>query len=464
MASHVNVGRRLDSVPIGKFHRRLIVLVGLGMFFDSFDNNISSGVLASMLPENFSTLEKNSTFLSVTFAGLAAGAALAGWLSDRFGRSFAFHVSLGLFGIVAVAAAAAPNIEILIVMRFIMSVGMGAEYVICYGMITEFVPKNKRGRYLGMLGIFAGFGVALASVLSWIIIPLFTWRAMFIIGGVGALITWWMRRGMPESPRWLVSQGRDGEAEDVIKEIERGSGIYVEDPPSDATGESDGTDDEEKTKWVPISVLFSRPVIWRTLMALLLAISCMFGSYTVTGWMPTFFVEQGMEVAQSLGFNAAMMCGYVAGPLLLVFITDRFGRRRTIMSVGLLGTIFAAVYPFMEAPWMVMLIGFVLVACAASFLTLCLGTVAEFFPTAYRFRAGGFAQTVGRLGLIVSPFVVLWLYSTFDIFGVILAISILYLSVTVIYGVARLDTSPRVPPLDVSVEEGPRERYASDGK
>ncbi|MDV6281762.1 MFS transporter [Rhodococcus jostii] len=441
MNTHVNAGLRLDDLPIGKFHRRLVVLVGLGMFFDSFDNTLSSAVLASMLPIGFSTLELNSLFLSLTFAGLAIGAAFAGWLSDRFGRGFAFQFNLALFGVLALCAAVAPNMEVLITLRFVMSIGMGAEYVICWGIISEFIPRGHRGRYLGLLGIFAGLGVSLSSLIGWVVIPVWSWRAMFIIGGVGALITWWLRRKMPESPRWLESRGRYEEAEAVLQRIERESGVSSqEDTPTPNAHPAAGTADE-KAEWVPITVLFSRPVIRRTLMALILTVTCLFGSYTVTGWMPTFFVQQGLTVSKSLGFNAAIMSGYVAGPLLCVFITDRLGRRNSIVMFGTLAAIFAGIYPFMKEPVLIMAVGFILVAMAASFLTLCSGTAPEFFPTAFRFRGGGFAQTVGRVGLIASPFIVLWLFSNYGIVGVILAVSGMYVAVTLLYALARVDTS-----------------------
>jgi putative MFS transporter len=111
------------------------------------------------------------------------------------------------------------------------------------------------------------------------------------------------------------------------------------------------------------------------------------------------------------------------------------------VTFGTFAAVFAGIYPFMTQPAAVIAVGFVLVALAAAFLTLCLGTVPEFFPTAFRFRGGGFAQTVGRIGLIVSPFVVLWLYTSYGIVGVILAVSGMYLAVTVLYAAARLDTS-----------------------
>ncbi|WP_406020664.1 MFS transporter [Nocardioides sp. NBC_00850] len=436
----MNASQRLDNLPIGKFHRRLVVLVGLGMFFDSFDNTLSSAVLASMLPIGFSTLELNSLFLSVTFAGLAVGAAFAGWLSDRVGRGFAFQFNLALFGVLALLAAMAPSMEILIVLRGIMSIGMGAEYVICYGMITEFIPRGHRGRYLGVLGIFAGLGVSMSSLLGWVVIPEFTWRGMFVIGGVGALVAWWLRRGMPESPSWLESRGRYEEAETAIQRIEREAGVLT--PAGNPTSVDQHVQPEdEKAEWVPITVLFSRPVIRRTLMALILTVTCLFGSYSITGWMPTFFVEQGMTVSKSLGFNAAIMSGYVAGPLLCAFIVDGVGRRRSIVMFGTLAALFAAIYPFMSDPRLVIGVGFVLVAMVASFLTLGLGTCPEYFPTAFRFRGGGLAQVVGRVGLIVSPFIVLGLFSNFGVVGVILAVSGMYLAVTALNAFAGVDTS-----------------------
>jgi MFS transporter, putative metabolite:H+ symporter len=441
MTTHVNSGLRLDNVPISRFHRRLALLVGLGLFFDSFDNTLSSAVLASMLPSGFSTLELNSFFLSATFGGLAIGAAFAGWLSDRFGRSFAFQFSLALFGVLAVGAAFAPSMEVLIALRFLMAIGMGAEYVICYGMITEFIPRSHRGRYLGLLGIFGGVGVSLSSLVGWVVIPVWSWRGMFVIAGVGALIAWWLRRRMPESPRWLESRGRYDEAEAVVETIEAQSRVSGQEASPDPVAHKAYGTGHEKAEWVPVTVLFSRPVIRRTMMALILTLTCLFGSYSVTGWMPTFFVQQGMTVTKSLGFNAAIMSGYVAGPLLCMLLADRLGRRRSIVLAGTLAAVFAGIYPFMTEPALIIAVGFILVAMAASFLTLCLGTVPEFFPTAFRFRGGGLAQTVGRIGLIASPFIVLWLFSSYGISGVILVVSGMYVAVTLFYAVARVDTS-----------------------
>ena len=436
MSMHHTAGHRLDAVPIGKFHRRFILLVCLGIFWDSFDNTLSASVLASLLPTGFSTLALNSVFISVTFAGLAIGAALAGWVSDRFGRAFAFQVSLGFFGVLALCASLAPSMEVLIAIRGLMAIGMGAEYVICYGMVIEFIPRIRRGRYLGIIGIAGGIGVSLSSIVGALVIPVWTWRAMFVIAGVGALTAWWLRRRMPESPRWLESRGRYEEAEAILRKIESESGSTPVTPEQQVSGVAG-----EQAEWVPIKVLFTRPIIRRTLMALILTITCLFGSYAITGWMPTFFVAQGMSVTKSLGYSAAILSGYVVGPLLCVFLADRLGRPRSVVLFGVLAAIFAGIYPFMTDPVAVISVGFVLVAMAAAFLTMALGSVPEFFPTAFRFRGGGFTQTVGRTFLIISPFIILYLFTNFGIVGVILVVSGVYLAVSLLNLVVRVDTS-----------------------
>ena len=434
MSNRINAGARLDRLPIGPFHTRVLWLVGLGMFFDSFDNTLSSSVLASMLHSGWSTLELNSFFMSVTFVGLTVGAGLAGWLSDRFGRRFAYQFNLAIFGGMALVSAFAPSMPWLIAFRFIMGLGMGAEYVMGYGLIIEFVPRTHRGRYLGLLALIGGSGVFVTSVVAAIIIPWLGWRPMFVIGGVGTLWVWWMRRHLPESPRWLERVGRGAEAEEIMLAIEKEAGITA--PLSSGQQIS-----AKEPHWVPLSTLFSRSVIRRTLLAIVVNVVCLFGSYSLTGWMPTFFVKQGMSVTHSLGFNAAMMGGWVAGPLFLSYISDRIGRRTAIMLFAGLCACLGAVYPFLTSALAIILCGFLLVSAVAIFLTLGLGMTPELFPTDYRFRGGGVAQMFGRLGLIGSPFVVLSLFNRFGITGVVGAISGAYLFIAFLIVVAGIETN-----------------------
>ena len=434
MSNRVNAGARLDRLPIGAFHTRVLWLVGLGMFFDSFDNTLSSSVLAAMLKSGWSTLQLNSIFMSATFVGLTIGAALAGWLSDKFGRRFAYQFNLAIFGGMALVSALAPSMHWLIAARFIMGIGMGAEYVMGYGLIIEFVPPSHRGRYLGKLALIGGSGVFVTAVVATFIIPWIGWRPMFVIGGIGTLWVWWMRRHLPESPRWLERVGRHAEAEEIMQAIEKDAGVTAPLPSAPQAP-------AKEPHWVPLSTLFSRTVIRRTLLAIVVNVICLFGSYSLTGWMPTFFVKQGMSVTHSLGFSAAMMAGWIAGPLFLSYVSDRMGRRTAIMLFAAVCACLGAIYPFLTSATAIVFCGFLLVSSVAIFLTLGLGMTPEMFPTEYRFRGGGVAQMFGRLGLIGSPFIVLELFNSFGITGVVFAISGAYIFIAILIMVAGIETN-----------------------
>jgi MFS transporter, putative metabolite:H+ symporter len=433
----VNAAARLDRLPIGPFHRRVLWLVGLGMFFDSFDNSMMAGVLAAMVAGGWSTMGHNASFISATFLGLTIGAGAAGLLGDRLGRRFAYQFNLLIFGLMCLLASVAPSMRWLIPIRCIMGIGLGAEFVVGYGMISEFVPPARRGQFTTLLNLISSSGVFAVSMTGLIVIPAFGWRAMFIIGGLGALWVWWLRRSLPESPRWLESVGRTEEAEQVLRRIEQEAVPSGALPPILAAS-------TPPSRRVPISVLFTRPVIRRTLLAIAVNVTCLVGAYSFTAWIPSFFVRQGLSVTRSLGFTAAMTAGTIAGPLLGVFIADRIGRRRGIMAAGVGCAAIGAVYPFLTAPVPIMLCGFLLVSSMSLFLALGLGGYTpELFPTEYRFRGSGVAQMAGRAGLIMTPYAVVALFGAYGIGGVIGAIAVLYLTLVVLIALFGIETNQK---------------------
>src|SRR6201988_3126820 len=217
----VNSGSRLDRLPLGPFHRRIMFLIGIGMFFDGFDIYLAGTVLGVTLKTGFSTLPQNAMFISATFVGMMLGAFATGFLGARYGRRFTYQFNLLLFGLASLAAAFAPNMTVLIACRFVMGVGLGAENVVGYATITEFVPAPTRGRWSGLTTVCVVTGLPVSLLVASLIIPQFGWRAMFILGGIGALIVWYLRKSLPESPRWLEAKGRTAEAEALMRSIER---------------------------------------------------------------------------------------------------------------------------------------------------------------------------------------------------------------------------------------------------
>src|SRR5258705_13998033 len=128
-----------------------MLLIGTGMFFDGFDIYVAATVLGATLKSGFSTMSQNAQFMSVTFVGMMIGSFLTGFLGDRFGRRFTYQANLIIFGLASIASAFAPNMSVLILLRCIMGIGLGAELVAGYAAMTQFLPPQARGRWCGIL-------------------------------------------------------------------------------------------------------------------------------------------------------------------------------------------------------------------------------------------------------------------------------------------------------------------------
>ena len=168
MASAVNAGARLDRLPISSFHYRIFWLVGAGMFFDGYDLYVAGGVLASLIQTKFSTLPQNLQFISLTFVGMTVGSLITGFVGDRYGRRFTYQINLLIFGLASLAAAFAQDMPQLIICRFVQGLGLGAEIVVGYSTMTEFVPPQTRGRWLSMMAFIVVAGFPATALLGYL--------------------------------------------------------------------------------------------------------------------------------------------------------------------------------------------------------------------------------------------------------------------------------------------------------
>ncbi|HEX4382344.1 MAG TPA: MFS transporter, partial [Myxococcales bacterium] len=181
----------MDRLPMSAFHKRIMWLIGIGMFFDGFDIYVSSAVLGATLKSGFSTFEQNGYFISATFVGMTLGSIGTGFLGDKFGRRFTYQANLMIFGLASIASAFAPNMIVLIVCRFVMGVGLGAENVVGYSTLAEFVPPKARGKLQGIMAVFVVTGLPVSALAGLSLVPAFGWRVMFVLGGLGAITVWY---------------------------------------------------------------------------------------------------------------------------------------------------------------------------------------------------------------------------------------------------------------------------------
>lgn len=444
MSTIVNAGGRLDRLPIGPFHYRIMWLIGIGMFLDGFDIYLAATVLGATLANGFSTLGQNALFISSTFVGMMLGAFGTGFLGDRYGRRFTYQVNLLLFGLASIAAAFAPNMEVLIFLRFLIGLGLGAENVVGYSTMTEFVPARSRGRWLGLMAVFVVTGLPVASLLGYLIIPAFGWRVMFIIGGLGALIVWYMRKKLPESPRWLESVGRASEAERLVSDIEAevAQGAPLPPPVPAAT-----------VPRLELSALFRPPMLSRMIVGCVTLIVVNTLLYGFVTWLPTFFVSQGLSTAKSFGFALLMGLGAPVGSAIGALTSDAWGRKPTIIGASFLAIVFGIIYPQITDPVWLPVVGFALTVPIYVLVALLFGIyIPELFPTEVRLRASGICQTLGRGATIITPFIVVSLFQTHGISGVlVLMIGLLTLQIIV---VAFMGIEPRARRLEELTEAG----------
>jgi MFS transporter, putative metabolite:H+ symporter len=427
MASSVNAGARLDRLPIGPFHHRILILIGIGMFFDGFDIYIAGTVLGVTLKSGFSTLQENALFVSITFVGMMLGSFGTGFLGDRYGRRFTYQFNLMMFGLASLAAAFAPNMMFLIACRFVMGVGLGAENVVGYSTMTEFAPARVRGKYLGLMAVCVVTGLPIALLLASLVIPQFGWRAMFVIGGIGAMIVWYLRKSLPESPRWLEAVGRTEEAEVLLQSIEieaaRGRPLPPPAPPSTVPVSSD------------LATLFAPPLLSRMIVGSICLITINTLLYGFVTWLPVFFIKQGLSVATSFGYSLLMALGAPIGSGIGALTADRWGRKPTIIGASLVSVIFGILYPMVSDPVLLPVVGFALTVPIYVLVALLFGVyIPELFPTEVRLRASGLVNTLGRGATIVTPFIVVALFEANGIAGVMaLMVGLLLLQIVAVW-------------------------------
>ena len=427
IATH-DVGRKLDALPLGRFHYRLTGLIVGGLFVDQFDNYITGGVLGAAIKEGWSTMSMNALFISAGTAGMTIGSIAAGWLGDRYGRRFSFQLNLLIFGLFSFAAAASPTMGWLTVSRFLMGLGMGAEFVIAYTMLSEFVPPKSRGRWQASMAVISNGAVFISSLCGFLIIPHYGWRWVFVIAGVAALVVWFLRKSLPESPRWLESQGRNAEAEKIVDDIVHELGL------KEAPAVLPSAAPTIVTADVPFMVLFSPPVIRRTLLAIILITAGLTVSYGYTNWLPTFFIKQGMSLNTSIGFTVIMSLGGTLGALIAFAVSDRFDRKPSLTVAGICALVFGILFAQGDSVLWVNSFGLLLLGSLFCFTTLSIAVyMPELFATEYRARGAGLAFTCARIGIVVTPFPIVWAFdfaglaAVTTMFSVFLAIALVAL-------------------------------------
>jgi len=421
------IAARIERLPLGRFHRRFITLVSLGNFFDLYDIFVVAYIGAALQQSHFITLQQFTEFIASGFFGMFVGTIAFGMGSDRFGRRIVFMTLLLLYSIFTLACAFAPSANWLVVLRFFAGAGIGAEIIVIDAYVSEIVPSRARGRYVAITQVVGFCAVPVAALLARVLVPthflMAGWRWVVLIGSAGALLTWWFRRHLPESPRWLASRGRTAEAESVLSALESESFANLDEKrlsrqslaskqesvntglgAGDAAGGSASARSEanQGAEKVSFAELFRPPYLGRTVMMIAFQALQTIGFYGFANWAPTFLLKRGFSLLHSLEYTMLIAVVSPIGPLLAAATSDRMERKWTIVALAILVAVFGLGFGEASTPFTVVAFGALLTLANYWFSAAFHAYQAELFPTRIRATAVGFTYSWSRLSAAFS--------------------------------------------------------------
>jgi len=404
------IAERLDELPATRKHWKIVGLSGVGWAFDAMDVGLVSFALVALGRDWDLSANTRGLVASIGFAGMFVGAAAAGRLADRFGRRAVFALTILIYSIATLLSGLAWGLMSLLVFRFVVGLGLGGELPVASTLVSEVAPARSRGRMLVILESFWAWGWIMAAVIGLLVVPWVGdagWRVAFIAGAAPALYAVFLRRAVPESPRWLAANGRHDDAARVVRELEGAAGLApVELIPERAMpGRHRPASEQFRRLW-------SAALARRTFVLWVLWFGITFSYYGVFIWLPQLLVDRGLSTVRSFEYVLITTLAQVPGYFSAAWLVERWGRRPTLVTY-LLGSAVSALLLGRAGDDPTLLIW----SCLLSFFNLGAWGVVytytpEQYPTEMRAFGAGSAASFGRLGGIIAPYLTPWLMSS----------------------------------------------------
>jgi putative MFS transporter len=327
-------------------------------------------------------------------------------LADRLGRRRMFLLNLLIYSGFSLAAAFSPNLTWLAVLRFCGGFGLGAELSLSDTYLSELLPRRIRGRYMAGAYTLGFIGVPLAAFIGARFVAGHTllidgWRWLLVVGSLGALVVFAMRRGLPESPRWHEIRGDDAEADRATTVLEDGArtelGLSALPEPEPVV--------VTETQKPRVRELFEPPYGRRSLMLWIFQFLQTVGYYGFGTLAPLVLAAKGYKIVDTLGFTAIIFLGYPLGSAVSVPIVERFERKHLIVASAFVMGMLGITFGFARVAWLIVASGFLLTATSNVFSNSFHIYQAEIFPTRIRATAVGAAYSLSRLSGAILPFI-----------------------------------------------------------
>lgn len=396
--------RRSGLFGLSRFHTRLLFVSGVGWMFDAMDVGLLSFVLPALNRDLQLTGTLPGLIPAFTFLGMFAGAALAGNLSDRYGRKAVFQWTLILYAIGTGLSAFAWDLPSLLLFRLIAGLGLGGELPVASTLVSEWSPARVRGRLLVLLESFWAYGWILAALVGLALVPNLPtnmgWRVAFAIGALPALYVLYSRRALPESPRYLVSAGRTEEARAALD----AASSMVDDPGDIPTLESFRPAPGATRRSGNWRSLFAGVLARRTTMLWVLWFGMVFSYYGIFTWLPSIFA-QNFPLVRALEYNVVITVAQVPGYFAAAWLVERIGRKWTLAAFLVGSAVGSFLFRNAAGAFDLVLYGSTISFFALGAWGVIYTYTPELYPTAIRGWGAGAAAAVGRVAGIFGPFV-----------------------------------------------------------
>lgn len=382
---------------------KIFVIGGLGFMFDAWDV-ILNAFLFPLLSRDWGLSAGQLGWLGTTnLIGMAIGAILLGGVADIIGRKKVFTYALLAFALLSVLSAASPNYEVFIVLRFLAGVGLGGCIPVDYAIVGEFTPSKVRGRVLTGMDAWWPIGATLCGLVAAFLAGhgITNWRLLLLFMVLPALLVVWVRRGIPESPMYLLRAGRETEAREVIDDLVRRTGT---EPQEYVMGEP------EPAAPLSIKSILNRVAyLWRfdwkiTFISWALFSSVLFLYYGALIWLPKILSDTKYSEYVAFMVTTGVTAVGIVGVLISAYLVDWFGRKKVIFGSALLTTlsiIMFAIYLDVPGPakFWILTFGIVIEFCIPAIYCYC----SELYPTRLRASGFGWASSASRIVSALVP-------------------------------------------------------------
>ncbi|MDA8492248.1 MFS transporter [Kluyvera georgiana] len=385
----------IDAAPIGAMQWRVIICCFLVVMMDGFDT-AAIGFIAPAIREHWQLSAADlAPLFGAGLLGLTAGALLCGPLSDKLGRKRVIEWCVALFGLFSLLSAFSPNLEMLIVLRFLTGLGLGGAMPNTITMTSEYLPSRRRGALVTLM--FCGFtlGSALGGIVSAQLVAVIGWHGILVLGGVLPLALFFgLLVALPESPRWLVRRQRP--QAQISRTVSAMTGERYENTEF-------WLDEPAATQKGSISQLFAGRQLTITLMLWVVFFMSLLIIYLLSSWMPTLLNHRGIDLQHASWVTAAFQVGGTLGALLLGVLMDKFNPFWVLAVSYALGAVCIVMIGLSENGLWLMALAIFGTGIGISGSQVGLNALtATLYPTQSRATGVSWSNAIGRCGAIVG--------------------------------------------------------------